>query len=143
MKRTTSCLAVLVFYTVVIILLTNSSSAQAKGGNCEDKIVGKSYNCTGKDSTGATVTGCLEFVSGGLSRDFDLLVGGNDYGCACDTTGSVKSPSFDGSSSVFGCVTNGVLINGKVKSKKMTTQVIFESGESQITSCTESATACP
>jgi hypothetical protein len=142
MRLSASFLAVLMFFAVVTILLTNSSSAQARGGNCQDKLVGKFYNCTGKDSEGGTVTGCIEFASGGLSMDFDLFAGGNDYGCVCDTTGSIKSPSFDGSSSAFACVTNGILINGKVKSKKVTAQAIDESGSSQILSCTGISTHC-
>jgi hypothetical protein len=109
----------------VTVLLANLSSAEAKGGNCQSKLVGKSYVCNVKDSTGGTGSASIKFESGGISKDFDLLINSLfDHGCACNTTGSYNSPAFDGSSSSFGClsVTEGFLIYGKLKSKKVTAQ---------------------
>jgi hypothetical protein len=122
-----------------------TSSAQA-GGNCQAKLVGKSYDCNEKYSYSTADTGCYEFVTGGISDNFDLIIdGGADYGCACDTKGSFKSPSFDSSSSAFGCISTdiGYLINGKIKDKKkITGQGIDESGDSVIISCEVRATPC-
>jgi len=124
-------------------LLINLSSAEAK--NCGDKLVGNSYNCIAKDTKGESGSGCFEFESGGISDDFDLLVEGQDYGCACDASGSVSSPSFDSSSSSFEClsVAVGFLINGKLKGNKIAAQGIEESGFTQIFDCTKSSTPCP
>jgi len=145
MRRSASFLAVLMFSAVVTVLLANSRSAEAKGGNCQDKLEGKSYNCSVKSSISSMpLTRCFEFVTGGISTDFDLLVDGDDSGCVCDTTGSYKSPSFDSSSSSFECVdAAGVQHNGKIKSKKLSGQISDNLGQSLIYTCTESATPCP
>jgi hypothetical protein len=144
MKRSAGFAAVLMLSAVVMFLLGNLSSAEAKGGNCQSKLVGKAYDCEVKDSEGSTGSGCIEFESGKISIDFDLLIGSDDYGCACDTTGSFKSPKFDASSSSFEClsIAAGFLINGNVKSKKITGQSIDESGNSEILSCTERSAPC-
>jgi hypothetical protein len=143
MKRSASFLAVVMSSLVVTFLLANLSSAEAGGGNCQDKLVGNSYNCTEKESTGGgTVSGCLTFETGGVSSNFDLVIEGEHYGCACDTTGSYKSPAYDSSSSAFGCVGLDTLINGKLKSKKIAFQAITESGISDVLSCTETS-SCP
>jgi hypothetical protein len=145
MSRSASSFAVLMFSVVVTFLLANSTSVRAGGGNCQEKLVGKSYNCTALTSQDEPGSGCLKFESGGLSADFDLLVQGQDYGCVCDASGSVKSPSFDSSSSSFECISVafGFMINGKVKSKKLTAQGINEEGLQEILDCTESSTPCP
>src|SRR5271170_2682098 len=102
MKRSASVLAVLMFSLVVTFLLANLSSAMAGGGNCQAKLVGKSYNCSSKQEGEPESTFCAEFVTGGKSVDFDILLlfndGSEDLGCTCDTTGSFSSPSFDNSS---------------------------------------------
>jgi|SRR5208282_1564175 len=54
------------FSAVVTILLTNSSSAM--GGNCEDKLVGNSYDCVFELSNGTTETTCVDFEMGGSPR---------------------------------------------------------------------------
>lgn len=145
MRRSTSFLAVLMFSGVGTFLLANLSSAQAGGGNCQAKLVGKAYNCTLEQPTMPPQAACFEFVTGGLSANFDLVIapGGVDLGCACDATGSFKSPSYDGSSSPFECVTEtGTQLNGKIKSNKLGGQATNTQGMSAVYTCTETAT-CP
>ena len=147
MRQSASFPAVLIFSAVVAALLGNLSPAEAKGGNCQDKLVGISYNCTAKSTLAPTpVTFCVAFGTGGLSANFDLFVVSmvtDDLGCACDTTGSYASPSVDGSSSAFECVDKGgTQFNGKLKSKKLSGQASDAEGDSLIYTCTETATAC-
>ncbi len=53
----------------------------------------------------------------------------SDYGCACDTKGSSKSPDFDASSSSFQCVSNfSVAISGSVKKDKLNINGIVGDG---------------
>src|SRR5208282_6931027 len=66
MKRSAGFLTVLMFSAVVTILLTNSSSAM--GGNCQDKLVGNSYDCVFELSNGTTETTCVDFEMGGSPR---------------------------------------------------------------------------
>jgi hypothetical protein len=143
MKRSASFLVVLMFSVVVPVLLANFSSAKA-GENCQDKLVGKAFDCDVNSPEG-TGNGCIEFETGGISMDFDLLAGGDHYGCACDVTGSFKSPSYDGSSSSFECFSTaaGFLFNGKVKSKKLEGQSINEAGDPAVYNCTEMSSSCP
>ncbi len=143
MRRSASFLAVLMFSAVVTTLLADMSPAEAKGGNCQAKLVGNSYDCKVKASQGNTEPVCFKFESGGISMDFDLLISTDDFGCACDTTGSYDSPSFDSSSSSFECLTGNFLLNGTVKSKKITAQGIDEFGFTEIFSCTERSSPCP
>ncbi len=140
MRRSTGFLAVLMFSA----LLTNLSSAEAGGENCQAKLVGNSYNCVFELSDGTSETFCVEFGTGGSSSNFDLfLPPSTDYGCACQATGSFKSPKFNGSASAFECdgVNFGTQIDGKVASKKISGEGSIYSGESFVFSC-EKITAC-
>jgi len=144
MRRSASFLAVLMFSA----LLANLSSAEAKGGNCQDKLVGNAYDCTEKDSGGGTSPICWEFATGGSSSNFDLYLGdlgGTDYGCACQGNGSFKSPSFNSSSNEFECVGASFDFewHGKVSSKKLSGQGSAADGESLFFSCTERTSPCP
>jgi hypothetical protein len=143
MRRSTNFLAILMLAVAVTLLLADLSTAEAGGGNCQDKLVGNFYNCTGKESSGMSPSGCITFETGGLSSNFDLVAGSTHYGCACDTTGSFSSPSFDDSSSAFECVSDEISINGKVKSKKISSQIVIQSGLSEVLSCTERSSPCP
>ena len=126
-------------------LFANFSSAEAKG-NCQQTLAGKFFNCSEKYSGGNSDTACYEFETGGESADFDLYIDntGSDYGCACDTTGSFKSPKFDSSSSSFECISldTGFLLNGKGNSKKISGQGTYYLGEEVDFSCTVSDTSC-
>ncbi|MGB8683756.1 MAG: hypothetical protein WCD12_12800 [Candidatus Binatus sp.] len=130
-----------VMFPAVVTVLFASSPSQA-GGNCADKLVGNSYNCTVKANTGPE-TACFEFYTGSPSIDFNLDVDGTDYGCTCLPTGGYKSPSFDASANAFECVEEGTQLTAKVKSKKLSGEVATVEGDSGVFACTESATPCP
>jgi hypothetical protein len=121
-----------------LVLLANSSTAQA-GGNCQTKLVGKSYTCIEEDSVDTTETFGAEFETGGVSSDFDLYYGAADYGCTCETNGSFSSPSFDDNGTKFECVGDGNYweVTGTVKGKKLSIQGSYILGNSAITSCKE------
>jgi len=139
MSRSASFLAVLMFSA----LLTSWSSAEARGGNCQTKLVGKSYICTIKFPGASEGPACWEFETGGVSSEFDLVLNPAHYGCSCETKGPFKSPSFN-SSSAFECVDSltGFQFHGKINSKGISGQGSNENGEPAIFNCTESATAC-
>ena len=60
-----------------------------------------------------------------------------DYGCACATTGSFKSPHFNGSPDQFVCDDDeGGQLEGKVKGKKISGQGSDDNGNALIFSCT-------
>ena len=140
MKRSASFLTVLVL-SAVAVLLANWSSAEAGGGNCEGKLVSKSYDCNFTDNDFPPYSFCLEFGTGGASRYFDVVLGSADYGCACDPTGS----SFDESSSTFECSDNvdPFSLNGKIKGKKLSVQGVGSDGEQYIGTCTQRSSPCP
>jgi hypothetical protein len=143
MRRSTIFLAVL----MVCALFTNLSPAEAKTkkGNCEEALVTKSFTCDEKYSDGSSDTACYEFETGGVSENFDLFVDNtaSDYGCACDTKGSSKSPDFDASSSSFQCVSNfSVAISGSVKKDKLNINGVVGDGNVVIATCVESSTPC-
>ncbi len=140
MRRSTAFLAFLMFSA----LLINLSSAEAGGGNCQAKLAGSSYTCDFKFSNGASETLCVEFGTGGVSSNFDLFIPpSTDYGCACQATGSFKSPSFNGSASAFECSGDdfGTQLDGKVAGKKISGEGSGYSGESIVFSC-EKISAC-
>jgi hypothetical protein len=127
----------LIFSGFVMALLANSFSAQA-AGNCQSKLVGKSYHCASNEEGIGPDSFTTTFNTGGASADFDMLLGGGDYACSCETTGSVSSPSFDKSSSAFVCQsTFGFMAVGKVSGKKVTGQGTNATGNgSFIFTCT-------
>lgn len=136
MKNPASALMLATMPIFLIGLLLDSSSAAA-GGNCQAKLVTKSFACEVKLSNGPAHTDCFEFNSGGVSQQFDFFNLEHSYGCACDTTGSFKSPNFDNSASGFECVDDsGDQLNGKVKGNKISGQGTDEDGNSLIYTCT-------
>jgi hypothetical protein len=133
-------LGVLALSALVPALLANSSTAEAGGGNCQNALADKSFDCTFKGE-GPTENFRLCFTTGGISTYFDLHYAGVDYGCVCQTAGSFSSPKFDGSESKFECVTeDGVEVTGKIKKSKLTGQGSDFEGSSVVFSCTENAT---
>ena len=132
---------------VVLCMLAGllACSPSALAGNCQAKLVFKSFACTIKYSDGSTSSECFEFTPEGEGPsanfsffDNDNLFGSeSDFGCSCDVTGSFKKPSFDNSSSGFACDDgSGDQINGKIKGHKITGQGSDSSGDSAIFSCT-------
>jgi len=144
MKPSGSTLGVVMLSAMVTVLLVNLSSAEA-GGNCQDKLVGKAYDCTEKESTGGTSDLCWEFSAGGTSSNFDLfLASSTDYGCACQGKGSFKKPGYNASSNEFECVGASIdfEFHGKVSSKGLNGQGSAATGETLFFSCTERSSPC-
>jgi len=138
MRRSAGFLAVLMFSA----LLFNLSSAEAKKkGDCQEALVGNSYTCRQNDEGMTGVSGAITvtFETGGLSSKFDMIYGGEDYGCSCNTTGSLESPNFNGSSSEFECLSldSRYLLSGNVKGKKLSGQGTSEFGDDVIFTCTK------
>jgi hypothetical protein len=145
MRRSVSLLVV-TFSVFAVSLLAMSFSANA-GGNCQDKLVGNSYECNYVNSDGSSGTECISFGIGVLSDHFDAGYDGEDqYGCACDLKGSSKSPSFDASSNTYQCTSPGTssyLLSGKINGKKLTEQALESDGFQYVETCVLSSSPCP
>jgi hypothetical protein len=136
MAKSASLLMVAVLSVSLTGLLASSPSAVA-GGNCQTKLVGKSFACDINNSNGTPTTDCFEFSTEGLSQHFDFFNTANNFGCTCATTGSFKSPKFDSSPDSFQCVDgSGNQISGKIKGKKISGQGTNDDGSSLIYNCT-------
>jgi len=142
MRRHHSLSTVAICSTLLMGLLAGSPFAVA-GESCAAKLVNLSYACNFKLSDGSSATDCIEFIpaSEGPSQDFNFfdhfLSPTTAFGCACDNTGSYKSPKFDSSSGSFECVDeSGIQINGKLKGKKISGQGTYVDGDSLIYTCT-------
>ena len=122
-------------------LFANAPSAEA-GGNCQAKLVGKSYDCNLNDNDFGPFTECWEFFTGGDSQYFDLDNGQTDFGCACDASGPSK---FDHSADTFECSDSAApySYNGKIEGKKLSVQGVGASGEQYIGTCTLRSSPCP
>ncbi len=127
------------------LLMVRVEKANA-GGNCEAKLSGNDYGCTFVCTGGGGDTECLDFGSFGVAAPFDM----NDVGfdgvgaCHCADTGSTKKPKFDSSSSRFICTIDnfaGAYV-GKVSSKHVTGQSVYEREETCLFSCTKGADGC-
>ncbi len=130
-------LSVIAMCSAFLVGLLGGSPSAVAGGNCQDKLVGNAYACSIKVSNGPAKTDCYEFTTEGESQHFDFFDSVNNYSCACDTTGSFKSPKFDGSSDAYECVDDsGTQINGKLKGKKISGQGTDIDGNSLIYTCT-------
>jgi hypothetical protein len=142
---------------VLLIVLTCKSPGIAfPGGICDAKLVGNSYDCnvsfqTGEvgPSLGTRTESCVEFVTGGLSSNFDLVGSGNfvsgDYGCECEVTTSINSKFFDASGDAFECVgdpVNLVQLHGKVDSDRIRGQGSEANGSIIQFVCRKRSTAC-
>jgi hypothetical protein len=134
----------ILFRGVVVIafamaLLAISFSAEAGGGNCQSKLVGNSYNCNQNEQGIGANSFTAEFETGGMSQYFDVDYGGDDYGCSCNTVGSVEVPEYDSSGDDFECISTftGYMISGKVKGKKLSGQGTSEFGDGFIFTCKE------
>ena len=143
------------FLIPVTAVLLSASSAWS-GGTCQDKLVGNFFDCTyayhvGQSGHGLgsiTKHNCVEFVTGGLSENFDL-VGGfpSDLGCACQTTDTRIEPhSLDISANAFECVGDSagdqVQFHGKIDSNRLHGQASDESGVYIVFDCKKLSTGC-
>ena len=128
-----------IFSAFLTASLVGSFSAQA-GGNCQSKLVGNTYNCTGvQEGYGSLGAFTVGFETGGSSQYFDMVFeAGADYGCSCDSSGSVAAPKYDSSSSTFECeeAVTGFGITGKVSGKKIKAQAVNGDGATALISCT-------
>jgi hypothetical protein len=142
-------------FLVLVAAVCLCASSESWGGTCQDKLVGNSYDCTYAFSVGqngiggGTVTkhNCAEFVTGGLSGNFDLVSLGFpvDLGCACQTT-DTRIFSFNISANSFECVGdsagNLVQFHGKIDSNKLHGQASDESGTYIVFDCKKLSIPC-
>lgn len=155
MRRSASFLALVVFSTFVTVLPCRSSFAEALGHklNCQDKLVGNSYDCSLVAGGSTVEKDCVEFTTGGVSQDFDwvtVLGLTVEAGCVCQTTGSsIKSFALDASANAFECVGNIVSdlgnfiqLHGTIEGKKLHVQASFETGQSIVIECRKRSMAC-
>jgi len=143
----------LVLVATVLLCMSSESSA----GTCRDKLVGNFYDCTYAFNSGQSGVGggfitehnCVEFVTGGLSENFDLVSLGFpvDLGCACQTTSdAVITHRLDISAEDFECVGdsagNLVQFHGKIDSNRLHGQASEESGVYIVFDCKKLSMAC-
>jgi hypothetical protein len=134
------------------------------GETCDAKLVGNSYQCTVVFETlGETAfsrENCVEFVSGGLSFNFDFVGVGDflngDYGCQCEVTSPrsilkevERAPglpfAFHLAADAFECVgdtVNLTQLHGKVDSDKLYGQGSEADGSTLEFVCRKISTAC-
>jgi hypothetical protein len=143
MQRSAFFPAAAALFVTVGTWLAGSSAVDATG-NCMAKLVGNSYGCSIKISDGETDTACYKFVTGGVSTRFDLLLDVTDFGCACDATGSINSPSFDSSASAFECAAADTfwMVFGTVRGKQISGQELLPSGRQFVIKCTLGSPPC-
>lgn len=138
-------LSVAVFFILAIGMFAGSLSASA-GGNCQEKLVGNSYECSYVSSEGNTGTECIAFFIGAISDHFDAGYNSEDqYGCGCDPKGSSSSPSFDASSNTYQCTSPGspsFLLSGKINGKKLTEQGFESDGFQYVETCKLRSSPC-
>jgi len=144
MIKSGSLTVVAVFFAVVMGLFANSPSAEAKG-NCEAKVLNKSYDCEFQDNDFGTFSECWEFFDGGVSQYFDVENGFDDYGCACDPKGSFNSTLFDSSSNALECSDEDEAFsyNVKISGNKLTVQGVGAEGEQYVAICRLRSSLCP
>jgi hypothetical protein len=159
MRRSASFLALVVFSTFVMVLPSRSSFAEPgffHERNCQDKLVGNSYDCSlvFLVAGGSTIEkDCVEFTTDGVSQNFDwvTIVGLTvEAGCVCQTTGSsIKSFAVNASANAFECVGNTVSdlgnfiqFHGTIEGKKLHVQASFETGQSIVIECMKRSMAC-
>ena len=135
-----------------VLLYTSSESS---GGTCQDKLVGNYYDCSYAITSGQSgpsigfITGhnCVEFITGGLSSNFDLVgslaSSDGDLGCACQTTSdALITPKSDISSDDFECVGDSIQFHGRIDSNRLHGQASEESGLYIVFDCKKLSTAC-
>ena len=149
---------------LLMVLVCTSPRVAFPGENCQDKLVGNSYECAvvfetlgfGEFST----ENCVEFVRGGLSFNFDLVGVGDilnaDYGCQCEVTSPrsiVKRAehlpglpfAFHLAADAFECVgdtVNLTQLHGKIDSDKFYGQGSEADGSTLEFVCRKRSTAC-
>jgi len=146
MRRSTS-------FLVLVAALLLFTSSKSSGGTCQNKLVGNSYDCSyainsGQSGSGSgTITkhNCVEFVTGGLSENFDLVgsVPTSDLGCACQTTGdALITPKVDISADDFECVGDSIQFHGKIDSNRLHGQASETNGVYIVFDCKKLSGEC-
>jgi hypothetical protein len=149
---------------LLMVLAGTSPGVAFPDGTCDAKLVGNSYQCTVVFETlgesAFSRENCVEFVSGGLSFNFDLVGVGDflsgDYGCQCEVTSSPSSIvkkaerghlpfAFHLSADAFECVgdtVNLTQLHGKIDSDKLYGQGSEADGSTLVFVCRKRSTAC-
>ena len=141
---------------VLTALVCSLTGVAFAGGTCDAKLVGNSYDCTISLQTGEgsfvgtkTRNNCVEFITGGLSNNFDLVGDGlginGDLGCECEVTSSINSRFFHVSADSFECVgdsVNLVQVHGTVDSDRLRGQGSEANGSIVQFVCRKISTAC-
>ena len=133
-----------------VLLCTSSKSS---GGTCQNKLVGNSYDCSYAINSGQSGSGfgtitkhnCVEFVTGGLSENFDLVgsVPTSDLGCACQTrSDALITPKLDISKEDFECVGDSIEFHGRIDSDKLHGQASEENGVYIVFDCKKLSAPC-
>jgi hypothetical protein len=148
MKRSVSFLILV----AAVLLYTSSESS---GGSCQDKLVGNYYDCSYAITSGQsgpsigfiTRHNCVEFITGGLSSNFDLVgsLGSSDgdLGCACQTTSdALFTPKLDISAKDFECVGDSVQFHGRIDSNRLHGQASEDNGTYIVFDCKKLSMAC-
>lgn len=144
---------------LVVMVFICKSPGVAFAGTCDAKLVGNSYDCTILMESGETGAGpvvvvsqCIEFVTGGLSNNFDLISNGvgiallsGTYGCECEKTSSLHSRFLHVSANAFECVgdpVNLVQVHGTVDSDELRGQGSEANGSILQFVCRKTSTPC-
>ena len=138
---------------LLTVLVCTSPGVAFAGGTCDAKLVGNSYDCTISFQTGEggavlgteTRNNCFEFITGGLSNNFDLVGSGlpsNDLGCECEVTSSINLFFSHFSADAFECVGDLVQVHGRVDSDKLRGQASESNGSIFQFVCRKTSTAC-
>jgi len=151
--RKTTIVIVSGVFSMLALGVLIAPAASLAGGNCMAKLIGSAavapgFDCNVKFSNEPSQPECWSFFKeGSLSQFFNLYTESlnsgpldqlpPEYGCACDTTGSYKSPLFDNSAVEFQCDDGaGHQVQGKVKGHKLSGQGSDSQGNAVIFSCT-------
>ncbi len=151
-KRTKIAVASRIF-SILVLGAAIAPAPLLAGGNCMAKLIGSAavapgFDCNVKFSNEPSQPECWSFFAEGApSQYFDLFTESlnsgpadllpPEYGCACDTTGSFKSPRFNNSSDEVECDDGaGNQVQVKVKGHKISGQGSDSQGNAVIFSCT-------
>jgi len=140
-------------FLVLVAGLLLYTSSKSSGGSCQNKLVGNSYDCSYAINSGqsgvsvGTISkhNCVEFVTGGLSENFDLVgsVPTSDLGCACQTkSDALITPKMNISAEDFECVGDSIEFHGRIDSDRLHGQASEENGVYIVFDCKKLSTAC-
>lgn len=142
-------------FLILVAAVLLYTSSESSGGICQDKLVGNFYDCSYAITSGQSGHGlgtttkhnCVEFVTGGLSENFDLVgslaSSDGDLGCACQTTSdALLTPKLDISAEDFECVGDSVQFHGRIDSNRLHGQASEDNGTYIVFDCKKLPMAC-